>query len=775
MLSGVDTFSLTQRVSSLTRENPKIIEFDYIFSTLPCDRCGQAAPRYTFARRSAFDLNLEGAITLQIRVSVHRCRPCSHYFRAQPPFLKPSASYTTRVRTAAVSSVNQDGMAMRQVPIRLARDFWVKPHEKMVRRWCQAYRARLDFEGEYQPWAIGQFSGILGLDEVYQGQLVLLLAVDPAGPDGDCLIGFEVLKGEVTQNHLDIFIHKLVKAGLQPEQIITDGSTLYPAVLAKLWPQAAHQLCVFHQTKQLVGAAKQTLNLIAKTMPKAPKGPGAIKRYPSAPPLAADPLDPATQVWLTQHAQLNEQVAQAQALKQLGYSLRAISRQLKVDHRRAKAWLSLELDSARVEQAVLMLKTQGPPLPGIGPLQVGKAKHKALQTLYAAHHDGTRLGKGYSATLGQLRQVEALAKQGLSRRAISRQTGLHRVTLANWLELAEQELPGIEQALAEFDQAELAQLKFGQAQRLVLLKSLSPKLPVARAQKALKLEQVQELARQKLSYSAIARLSGVHRVTISRWLKEEGLDPAPKTRPSFEGFQLGVEPPSLVSPTPSLASLNDSQVAGSAVAPFQQASKDPPPPLSPPAPWTSWQAVREVRTAYQKHSALVVRRPEHLSSKEKENLEVLLKSPVGEELRVVQRFMEEWYELWRPVEGNRPSLSQAQQHYEQWRSRQEYQHYAPLRREVRVLTPQRFLKLSQYLKNPHWEATNNGAERMGRAFRHRQAPHFNLRKRENLAGSLAVMAFQKKAQSEKKAAGLVVSSSSRGRKIRTAYQIRPAA
>src|SRR5512143_1110408 len=34
--------------------------------------------------------------------------------------------------------------------------------------------------------------------------------------------------------------------GLDPEVVVTDGSNLYPTVLAELWPDADHQLCVFH-------------------------------------------------------------------------------------------------------------------------------------------------------------------------------------------------------------------------------------------------------------------------------------------------------------------------------------------------------------------------------------------------------------------------------------------------------------------------------------------------------------------------------------------------
>ena len=54
----------------------------------------------------------------------------------------------------------------------------------MVRRWCHEYTESLDFE-DYQSQVVEEFSGILCVDEVYQGELALLLAVDPAVPDGD--------------------------------------------------------------------------------------------------------------------------------------------------------------------------------------------------------------------------------------------------------------------------------------------------------------------------------------------------------------------------------------------------------------------------------------------------------------------------------------------------------------------------------------------------------------------------------------------------------------
>jgi hypothetical protein len=47
------------------------------------------------------------------------------------------------------------------------------------------------------------------------------------------------------------FLANLQRRGFAPQVVVTDGSNLYPALLAELWPQAAHQLCVFHVLQDL--------------------------------------------------------------------------------------------------------------------------------------------------------------------------------------------------------------------------------------------------------------------------------------------------------------------------------------------------------------------------------------------------------------------------------------------------------------------------------------------------------------------------------------------
>jgi hypothetical protein len=49
------------------------------------------------------------------------------------------------------------------------------------------------------------------------------------------------------------FLGNLKTWGLRPRVVVTDGSNLYPAVLGELWPEADHQLCVFHVLKEING------------------------------------------------------------------------------------------------------------------------------------------------------------------------------------------------------------------------------------------------------------------------------------------------------------------------------------------------------------------------------------------------------------------------------------------------------------------------------------------------------------------------------------------
>ena len=73
------------------------------------------------------------------------------------------------------------------------------------------------------------------------------MATDPLA---DLPVAFALVDAN-DQDHMRRFLQNLTNWGLVPQVVVTDGSNLYPAVLAELWPDADHQLCVFHVIKDI--------------------------------------------------------------------------------------------------------------------------------------------------------------------------------------------------------------------------------------------------------------------------------------------------------------------------------------------------------------------------------------------------------------------------------------------------------------------------------------------------------------------------------------------
>ena len=505
----------------------------WVQDSLPCDRCQWWARRVGVATRTAIDIALEGPILLAVTVSVHRCPACRHTFRAQPPFLRPDATYTNRVVAKAVRSVYQDGMAIRRVAARLARDFWVRPSEAMIRQWCKGHADCLDFDGDYLPWVVAEFSGILCVDEVYQGKVAVLLAVDPAAPEGDRLVAYQLFHGSVDQEEVAAFLGRLRDAGSAPDEVITDGAPRYPGALARVWPAAVHQLCLFHETRRVTSAVGQLIKDVRAALPAQPaRRASELRGRPRACPPAAVERDPAAQAW------------------------------------------------------------------------------RRRQELRAA-----------------------------------------------------------------------------------------------------KLAQVHRLRRQGRSCRQIARHLGISPTTVCKWLREE---------------------------PPAASAQAEEALIAAAVA--QEAEALPPPP----APWASWDEVRQVRQALTAARYLLLRRPDHLTAEEQARVDRVLAGPLGGRLGVARAFLLDWYAIWRDEDGHRRARDDARERHRRWHEEPAYRAVLPLARAQRQLTPAHFARLSPFLAEPPWEATNNGAERTARLFRHRQAPHFALRTRAAIGDALKTRAFFQK-------------------------------
>ena len=213
-----------------------------------------------------------------------------------------------------------------------------------------------------------------------------------------------------------------------------------------------------------------------------------------------------------------------------------------------------------------------------------------------------------------------------------------------------------------------------------------------------------------LSASAIARQTGIHRLTVKKW----AASPPP----------WAVEEPT---PAPS-------------------ETESPPPPG-----WSTWEEVRHVREALQKHRFLLMRRPDRLNAEEQAQIDELLASPVGDELRVIRSFVVEWFQLLCNEQGQRRTVDDARSSFVVWQTNPSYAANPQLQRVVEAMTAEKFAQLSHFLGNAGWEATNNGAERTARTFRHQQAAHFNLRSADAISAAVGIAAHlqhEKKRQPE---------------------------
>src|SRR5208282_4762230 len=129
----------------------------------------------------------------------------------------------------------------------------------------------------YRQWTLAQFSGTLCIDEIHLGEHTLLLATDPLH---DFPVAFALVSHN-DQDHLGRFLRQLQQHGFRPQVVVTDGSTLYPTLLAVLWPQAEHQLCVFHVLKDINDYVLDAVRRIRRQLQR--RGRRGRKRKPGRP------------------------------------------------------------------------------------------------------------------------------------------------------------------------------------------------------------------------------------------------------------------------------------------------------------------------------------------------------------------------------------------------------------------------------------------------------------------------------------------------------------
>jgi hypothetical protein len=119
----------------------------------------------------------------------------------------------------------------------------------------------------YLDEALAGFSGYLAIDEVYDGPFCVLSIVDNRAFRR---LAFRVLEQDPDQDDMRSFLAdfkaQLEVRALEVRGITTDGSSLYPTVLKELWPEAPHQICVFHVLKEITKAVLHALAKLRKEL-----------------------------------------------------------------------------------------------------------------------------------------------------------------------------------------------------------------------------------------------------------------------------------------------------------------------------------------------------------------------------------------------------------------------------------------------------------------------------------------------------------------------------
>jgi transposase-like protein len=213
----------------------------------PCPSCGRLGRRKRKLTRLVRTVAYKAIAYLEITSGEYQARcDCCTTFRNTPDGVLPRALYDNKVRDLVLDRILKDGASVERTLESLRREFRLELSTGFVYDVLRDRAGQLDL-AEHRRLVLAHFSGTLCVDELHLGRFTLLLATDPIG---DLPVAFALVSAN-DHGHMRRFLKNLKDWGLMPRVVITDGSNLYPAVLAELWPDAAHQLCVFHVIKDI--------------------------------------------------------------------------------------------------------------------------------------------------------------------------------------------------------------------------------------------------------------------------------------------------------------------------------------------------------------------------------------------------------------------------------------------------------------------------------------------------------------------------------------------
>jgi transposase-like protein len=263
---------LTTRDTSMGTEapTPVVIPVPCAPKKAPCPTCGKRGRRKRTLTRAVRTVAYKAVAVLEITYGEYAARcDCCTTFRTNPDGVLPKAKYDNKV----LDRLLKDGMSIERALASIRREFLLDLSAGFVYGVLRDRAAELDMAA-HRHMVLDRFSGTICVDELHLGRFTLLLATDPLA---DLPVAFALVDTN-DADHTRRFLQNLKNWGLMPRVVVTDGSSLYPELLAGLWPDADHQLCVFHALKTINGLILDAVRRLKSAMARRGKAGRKKKR-----------------------------------------------------------------------------------------------------------------------------------------------------------------------------------------------------------------------------------------------------------------------------------------------------------------------------------------------------------------------------------------------------------------------------------------------------------------------------------------------------------------
>jgi hypothetical protein len=232
----------------------------------PCPHCGKMAKRVKHLHRVVTSIAFHKVRKIHIHYGEYEagCECCETFRNNPDEIVFTKAKYDNEVRTAVLKHLIEDRMSVSALQVQFERDFYLKLSAGFIYDCLRDECAKLNLT-EHRRQTLKHFSGMICVDELHLGKFILLLATDPVA---DFPIAFALVSAN-DKEHMKGFLTNLKNWGSEPKVVISDRSALYPDLIRTLWPDAEHQLCVFHVwadiNKAILNAVKRLRRKLSRS------------------------------------------------------------------------------------------------------------------------------------------------------------------------------------------------------------------------------------------------------------------------------------------------------------------------------------------------------------------------------------------------------------------------------------------------------------------------------------------------------------------------------